>query len=477
MSADEAPAAGLAELPQVCDQFDAVADGVDRQFLPRPTVALIGSPPVTSGAETEDSGGTDRAGHGRGRTASARARGYEACLHNEVGTQLSSQDSVIRVLESPQAALCLDTGHLVAAGGDPVAILAGWRDRVSHVHLKDARPPPSGQPFTDAMELWETDVFCPLGAGNGQVDEVLGSLRAAGTQAGSWSSRTCCRAVRSLRAGQARQQREPPVPARPRLVGGPVAEPNRLRRAHYRPGRSRPVPASGRRRAGGRQTFGKFLGGSATNVAVAAARHGRRSAVITRTGADPFGRFVHAALRDLGVDDVVRHRRARAADAGDVLRDLPARPFPALVLPLPESAGSGDRRRELDLAACRDARRVLGHRHRAVPAAEQGRPLRGLAAAGPPPADRARPGLPADVLAIARGGARAGGGRAAAGNVAVGNLDEVLTAVGETRPGTGGRALLDQRVELAVIKQGPAGVLGDDRGRGRHGPADRRSRS
>jgi sugar/nucleoside kinase (ribokinase family) len=31
-------------------------------------------------------------------------------------------------------------------------------------------------------------------------------------------------------------------------------------------------------------TFGKFLGGSATNVAVAAARHGRRSAVITRTG-------------------------------------------------------------------------------------------------------------------------------------------------------------------------------------------------
>src|SRR2546430_16040804 len=50
-------------------------------------------------------------------------------------------------------------------------------------------------------------------------------------------------------------------------------------------------------------TFGKFLGGSAINVAVAAARHGRRSAVITRTGDDPFGRFVHRALRELGVDD------------------------------------------------------------------------------------------------------------------------------------------------------------------------------
>ncbi|MGE5719587.1 MAG: PfkB family carbohydrate kinase, partial [Nocardioidaceae bacterium] len=37
-------------------------------------------------------------------------------------------------------------------------------------------------------------------------------------------------------------------------------------------------------------SFSKFLGGSAANVAVAAARHGRRSAVITRVGDDPFGR-------------------------------------------------------------------------------------------------------------------------------------------------------------------------------------------
>jgi sugar/nucleoside kinase (ribokinase family) len=51
------------------------------------------------------------------------------------------------------------------------------------------------------------------------------------------------------------------------------------------------------------QTFAKFLGGSPTNVAVAAARCGRRSAVITRTGRDPFGIFIHQALEDLGVDD------------------------------------------------------------------------------------------------------------------------------------------------------------------------------
>src|SRR5437762_626027 len=50
-------------------------------------------------------------------------------------------------------------------------------------------------------------------------------------------------------------------------------------------------------------SFGKYLGGSATNVAVAAARYGRRTAVITRTGADPFGEYLHDALRGFGVDD------------------------------------------------------------------------------------------------------------------------------------------------------------------------------
>ena len=51
------------------------------------------------------------------------------------------------------------------------------------------------------------------------------------------------------------------------------------------------------------ETFGKYLSGSATNVAVAAARYGRRTAVISRTGQDPFGRFIHAALRGYDVDD------------------------------------------------------------------------------------------------------------------------------------------------------------------------------
>jgi|SRR5215469_397796 len=179
VSSPDAPARGLAELAQVCDQFEAVADGVPERYLPRPTVALIGSP-VGDGTDTQASR-WDRIARVVALVVSTCAeRGYEACMHNEVGTQIASQESVIRLLTDTPAALCLDTGHLVAAGGDPLAILAGWRDRVSHVHLKDAKRAPSGQPYENAMDLWEGDVFCPLGAGEGHVDAVLDSLRNGG---------------------------------------------------------------------------------------------------------------------------------------------------------------------------------------------------------------------------------------------------------------------------------------------------------
>jgi 5-dehydro-2-deoxygluconokinase len=50
-------------------------------------------------------------------------------------------------------------------------------------------------------------------------------------------------------------------------------------------------------------SFGKYLGGSPSNVAVAAARHGRRTGVITRTGDDAFGKYLHRELRKFNVDD------------------------------------------------------------------------------------------------------------------------------------------------------------------------------
>ena len=139
------------------------------------------------------------------------------------------------------------------------------------------------------------------------------------------------------------------------------------------------------------QTFGKYLGGSATNVAVAAARHGRSSAVITRTGPDAFGKYVHQALTEFGVGPGV-------ADADHLLRDVPTRPLPAAVLPVAHGPGPSDPRGGVGSGRDRERRHLLVDGHRALRGAQPVGSLRGLAGEGPPAADDSRSGLPADVL-------------------------------------------------------------------------------
>ena len=62
------------------------------------------------------------------------------------------------------------------------------------------------------------------------------------------------------------------------------------------------------------RTFRKMLGGSPTNVAVAAARLGRRAAVVTKVGDDPFGAYVRRGGAGVGGGDtqVWSHPRRRA---------------------------------------------------------------------------------------------------------------------------------------------------------------------
>jgi len=208
------------------------------------------------------------------------------------------------------------------------------------------------------------------------------------------------------------------------------------------------------------ETFGKYLGGSATNVAVAAARHGRRSAVVTRTGADPLGRFVHRALREFGVDDA------------HVL-DVPGLPTPVTLCEVfppddfpiyfygrtPTAPDLQIRAAELDL----DAVRTAGVFWVTVTGLCQ-QPSRGAHLVALGERGRARHTvLDLDYRPMfwaSRAAAREQVEPALElATVAVGNLDECETAVGERDPGRAAAALLERGVELAVIKQGPAGVL------------------
>jgi 5-dehydro-2-deoxygluconokinase len=205
--------------------------------------------------------------------------------------------------------------------------------------------------------------------------------------------------------------------------------------------------------------FGKFLGGSATNVAVASARHGRRAAVITRTGDDPFGRFIHRALRDLDVDDRFVSSVPGLPTPVTFCEIFPPDNFPLWFYRFPKAPDLEISPGELDLDAIKSA----GVFWATVTGLSQ-QPSRDAHHEAWRARERRRfTVLDLDYRPMFWESREAAREQVAAAlphaTVAVGNLDEANTAVGETEPERAARALLDRGVELAVIKQGPAGVL------------------
>ena len=206
------------------------------------------------------------------------------------------------------------------------------------------------------------------------------------------------------------------------------------------------------------ETFGKFLGGSATNVAVAAARHGRRSAVITRTGADPFGQYVHRALREFGVDDAFVTAVPGLPTPVTFCEVFPPDHFPIWFYRYPKAPDLEIRPEEIPAAQVRETRLFW-----ATVTGLSAEPSRAAHFA----AWQARGRAPLTVLDLdyrpvfwtsrehAREQVQAALGHV---TVAVGNLDECQTAVGTTDARAAAAALLAAGVELAVVKRGPDGV-------------------
>ncbi|GGR07643.1 5-dehydro-2-deoxygluconokinase [Streptomyces pilosus] len=207
------------------------------------------------------------------------------------------------------------------------------------------------------------------------------------------------------------------------------------------------------------ETFGKFLGGSAANVAVAAARLGRSTALITRTGADPFGTYLHEALNDFGVDDRWVTPVPAHPTPVTFCEIFPPDDFPLYFYRRPKAPDLEIHTHELDLPAVRAAGIfwVTGTGLSEEPS--RSATLDALAARDKSGTtvfdldwrpmfwrdpDQARPYY-REALRHA--------------TVAVGNLDECEVATGVREPEACARALLAAGVELAVVKQGPKGVL------------------
>jgi inosose dehydratase len=113
----------------------------------------------------------------------ARSRGVVAALHPHVGTMVESGEETERVLSGSRVGLCVDTGHLLVGGGDPVAITAAHPERVEHVHLKDvdaalaARVRAGDVTFGAAVR---DGMFRPLGKGDIDIAAMVRTLEDAG---------------------------------------------------------------------------------------------------------------------------------------------------------------------------------------------------------------------------------------------------------------------------------------------------------
>ena len=209
------------------------------------------------------------------------------------------------------------------------------------------------------------------------------------------------------------------------------------------------------------RTFEKFLGGSATNVAVAAARHGHLVGLVTKVGADPFGRYVRQESERLGVDPTFISEIEGEGPPTPVTfcEVFPPDDFPLHFYRYPAAPDLLLTEEDLPLDEIRDARvfwaTVTGLSQEPSRAAHfaawqaRGRTADTVLDLDYRPMFWADPNEASEQVGEALEHV----------TIAVGNREECEVAVGETDPQRAADALLDRGLELSIVKQGPKGVL------------------
>lgn len=112
----------------------------------------------------------------------AAAYGVRTVLHPHVGTMIENGDELTRVLAGSDIGICLDTGHLLIGGTDPVAVTTEHPGRIEHVHLKDVdlalteRVRRGEIPYQQAVA---DGLYRPFGEGDVDLVTIVRALRRA----------------------------------------------------------------------------------------------------------------------------------------------------------------------------------------------------------------------------------------------------------------------------------------------------------
>lgn len=207
------------------------------------------------------------------------------------------------------------------------------------------------------------------------------------------------------------------------------------------------------------ESFGKFLGGSPTNVAVAAARLGHTSGVITGVGDDPFGRFVQREMRRLGVSDanvVTVHDFHTPVTFCEI---FPPDNFPLYFYREPSAPDLEVLPQQVDWAGVENAKifwfTVTGlSRERSLQVHTTA-----LSRRDKRPYTIVDLDYRENLWAYPQQASERVWNVLESVDVAIGNREECAVAVGETEPERAADALLERGVELAIVKQGPRGTL------------------
>ncbi len=115
----------------------------------------------------------------------AHSYGLRASLHPHVGTAIESRATVLRLVADSDIPFCLDTGHLLIGGMQPLELLELAADRISHVHLKDVRAEVAMLVATEQLSYLDAvraGLYTPLGDGDLDIAAIVSALEAAGYQ-------------------------------------------------------------------------------------------------------------------------------------------------------------------------------------------------------------------------------------------------------------------------------------------------------
>ncbi|MBO0892266.1 MAG: TIM barrel protein [Acidothermales bacterium] len=169
-------------MPLVLSELDAfVAAGADTLVL----AAATGVDGYEQRAELTAAEWETLFGNVAAVTERAGERGVRVAVHPHVGTAIERPAEVGRLLDGSPATLCLDTGHLLVGGTDPVELARTAAGRVSHVHLKDVHASLAERVRDGRLGYLETvrqGLFAPLGEGDVDVTAIVDALDAVDYQ-------------------------------------------------------------------------------------------------------------------------------------------------------------------------------------------------------------------------------------------------------------------------------------------------------